>query len=81
MICAIMHTHPEPTPPQWIGQRIREERHRQGLTQEQLAMVANVATRSLHRIETGEAKVRFDVIVRILAALGLELDLRKRGER
>lgn len=80
MICAIMHMHPEP-PSQWIGQRIREERRSQGLTQEQLAMVANVATRSLHRIETGEAKVRFDVIVRILAALGLELDLRRRGER
>jgi transcriptional regulator with XRE-family HTH domain len=71
----------ELTPSQWIGRRIREERRRQGLTQEQLAMISNVATRSLHRIETGEAKVRFDVIVRILAALGLELDLRRRGER
>lgn len=81
MICAIMHMQPQPTPSQWIGQRIREERRRQSLTQEQLAMVANVATRSLHRIETGEAQVRFDVIVRILAALGLELDLRRRGER
>jgi transcriptional regulator with XRE-family HTH domain len=69
------------TPSQSIGRRIREERYRQGLTQEQLAMISNVATRSLHRIETGEAKVRFDVLVRILAALGLEIELRRRGER
>jgi transcriptional regulator with XRE-family HTH domain len=71
----------ELTPSQSIGQRIRDERYRQGLTQEQLAMISNVATRSLHRIETGEAKVRFDVLVRILAALGLEIELRRRGER
>jgi transcriptional regulator with XRE-family HTH domain len=70
----------QPTPSQWIGRRIREERYRQGLTQEQLAMISNVATRSLHRIETGQASVRFDVLVRILAALGLELELHKRGE-
>lgn len=70
----------EPTPEQWIGRRIREERHRQGLTQERLAMISNVATRSLHRIEAGEARVRFDVLLRILAALGLELQLRRRGE-
>lgn len=71
----------ELTPSQSIGRRIREERHRQGLTQEQLAMISNVATRSLHRIETGEAQVRFDVLMRILAALGFELHLRRRGER
>lgn len=71
----------EPTPSQWIGQRIRDERCRQSLTQERLAMIANVATRSLHRIESGEETVRFDVIVRVLAALGLELELHKRGER
>lgn len=44
-------------------------------------MISNVATRSLHRIETGEAQVRFDVLMRILAALGLELQLRRRDER
>jgi transcriptional regulator with XRE-family HTH domain len=71
----------ELTPSQSIGRRIRDERYRQGLTQEQLAMISNVATRSLHRIETGEAKVRFDVLVRILAALGLEIELRRRGEQ
>lgn len=71
----------DPTPSQWIGQRIRAERQRQGLTQEQLAMISNVATRSLHRIETGQSSVRFDVLVRILAALGLQLQLSKRGRR
>lgn len=69
------------TPSQSIGRRIREERYRQGLTQEQLAMISNVATRSLHRIEAGEARVRFDVLMRILAALGLHIELRKRGEQ
>lgn len=71
----------ELTPSQSIGRRIREERYRQGLTQEQLAMISNVATRSLHRIEAGEASVRFDVLVRILAALGLDIELHRRGER
>jgi y4mF family transcriptional regulator len=65
--------------PQRIGRRIREERHRQGLDQRALALVANVAVRSVHRVENGEPTVRLDVIMRILSALGLDLEVHRRG--
>jgi transcriptional regulator with XRE-family HTH domain len=64
---------------QQLGRRIREERRRQGLDQRTLALVANVAVRSVHRVEHGEPRVRLDVLLRIALALGLELDIR-RGE-
>ena len=40
-------------------------------------MTANVAVRSVHRVESGEPTVRLDVVTRILSALGLRLDVRK----
>jgi HTH-type transcriptional regulator / antitoxin HipB len=66
---------------QSIGERIRAERRRQGLDQRTLAMVANVAVRSVHRVEHGEETVRLDVLLRILQALGLELDVHSRTDR
>ncbi|HEX3392845.1 MAG TPA: helix-turn-helix transcriptional regulator [Solirubrobacteraceae bacterium] len=64
---------------QRIGRLVREERRRQGLDQRALALVANVGVRSVHRVEVGEPTVRFDVITRILAALGLDLDVKRRS--
>lgn len=66
---------------QQLGGRIREERRRQGLDQRTLALVANVAVRSIHRVEHGEPRVRLDVLLRIAHALGLELDVRRSGNR
>jgi len=43
-------------------------------------MVANVAVRSIHRVEHGEPTVRLDVITRILAALGLRLNVQGRND-
>jgi transcriptional regulator with XRE-family HTH domain len=63
-----------------IAQRVRDERRRQGMDQRTLAMVANVAVRSVHRVEHGEPTVRLDVLTRLLAALGLELEVRSRGQ-
>ena len=65
---------------QRLGTTIREERHRQRLDQRTLALVANVGVRTVHRIENGEPTVRFDVVVKVLSALGLELDTRRRSE-
>jgi len=62
-----------------LGRRVREARRRQGMDQATLALVANVAVRSIHRVENGEPTVRLDVLTRILAALGLELDVRRRS--
>lgn len=69
------------TTAQQLGRRVREERRRQGLDQRTLALVANVAVRSVHRVEHGESRVRLDVLLRILLALGLELDARRGGGR
>jgi y4mF family transcriptional regulator len=65
---------------QRIGQLVREERHRQGMDQRTLAMVANVGVRTVHRVEHSEPTVRLDVLMRILAALGLRLDVHGRDE-
>jgi HTH-type transcriptional regulator / antitoxin HipB len=64
---------------QRIGRRVREARRDQGMDQATLALVANVAVRSIHRVENGEPTVRLDVLMRILSALGLELDVSRRG--
>lgn len=62
-----------------LGRAVREARRQQGMDQEKLALVANVAVRSIHRVENGEPTVRLDVLTRILEALGLELEVRRRG--
>jgi y4mF family transcriptional regulator len=64
-----------------IARRVRDERKSQGLDQERLALVANVGVRSIHRIEHAEETVRLDVLLRVLAALGLELEVRSRHDR
>jgi transcriptional regulator with XRE-family HTH domain len=66
---------------QQLGARVREERRRQGMDQRTLALVANVAVRSVHRVERGEPTVRLDIVLRVLSALRLELDVRGGGER
>jgi y4mF family transcriptional regulator len=62
-----------------LANSVREERRRQGMDQAKLALVANVGVRSIHRIENAEPTVRLDVVVRVLDALGLVLDVRRRG--
>ena len=75
MICAMTQIDL----PRVIGERVREERRRQGMDQRTLALVANVAVRSVHRIEHGEPTVRLDILLRVLAALGLTMDVSSRG--
>ena len=64
----------DPTPAR-IAKAVHDERRRQGLDQRTLGLVANVAVRSIHRIEHAEPTVRLDVLMRVLAALGLQLDV------
>jgi y4mF family transcriptional regulator len=64
-----------------IGSHVREARRRQGIDQAKLALIADVAVRSVHRVEKGEPTVRLDVLTRILSALGLELEVRGRSGR
>jgi transcriptional regulator with XRE-family HTH domain len=76
-----MHQDDHDLTPARIASAVRRERHRQGLDQRTLALVANVAVRSVHRIENAEATVRLDIVTRVLGALGLELDVHPRGDR
>lgn len=80
MICVITHMITSESTLRPIAERVREERRRQGMDQRTLAMVANVGVRSVHRVEHGEPTVRLDVLLRILAALGLRLDVRGRDD-
>jgi transcriptional regulator with XRE-family HTH domain len=68
----------QPTAMDRIALAVREERGRQGMDQMTLALVADVAVRSVSRIENAHPTVRVDVVLRVLAALGLELDVRSR---
>ncbi len=63
-----------------IGQLVRDERHRQGMDQRTLALVANVGVRTVHRVEHSQPTVRMDGLLRILTALGLRLDVHGGGE-
>jgi HTH-type transcriptional regulator / antitoxin HipB len=63
-----------------LGERVRSERRRQGMDQRTLALVADVAVRSVHRLEHGEPTVRLDIVLRVLSALGLRLALRGGGQ-
>jgi HTH-type transcriptional regulator/antitoxin HipB len=61
-----------------LGARVRERRTGLGLTQEDLAAVALVTPRLLGEVERGKATAQLDGVMRILAALGLDLFLKAR---
>ncbi len=65
--------------PSASGEGVREARRRQEINQAKLCLTANVAVRSIHRVENGEPTVRLDVLVQILGALCLELEVRRRS--
>jgi HTH-type transcriptional regulator / antitoxin HipB len=59
---------------QW-GEYVRRRRRQMGIRQEELATMANVATRSIHALETGKETVRLDILISVAAELGLKLTL------
>jgi HTH-type transcriptional repressor of puuD len=63
------------------GRRIREARRAQGLTQEEVALAAGVATRALHAIEHGRVRPLLSTMQRILSVLGLTLEIVPRSTR
>jgi transcriptional regulator with XRE-family HTH domain len=54
---------------QELGRRIRAQRRRIGLTQEQLALVANVDRSYFGAVEWGERNITFTVLCRLCLAL------------
>lgn len=76
----IMHYGPVDVA-QEVGRRVREAREALGLRQDELALAAGVSTRLVHQIEVGKATSRLDGVVRVLAALGLTLEVVERSPR
>lgn len=58
---------------QALGARIKELRHKKGLTQEEFSDIINVAPRHVSRIENGVNTPSIEALDRIAAALGVEI--------
>lgn len=58
---------------QLLGNRIRELRKERSLSQETLAELADIHVNHLRRIELGQANPTYLVLLRICAALDVEL--------
>lgn len=56
-----------------IGKLVQAERKRQGLTQLQLAGLANTGIRFVSDLENGKGTVQLQKLLAVLAALGLGL--------
>jgi len=56
----------------FIGANVQRWRVRRDLTQEKLAEVVGLDARFLRRVERGTVNLRFDTIVRLADALGVE---------
>lgn len=57
-----------------MGSRIREERLKSNLTQEQLAECVNVSTAYIGQIERGERNASLEILVQIVNTLGITID-------
>jgi y4mF family transcriptional regulator len=63
-----------------LGRQVRDARRRQGMSQEELAFAADVSPRTVFAIEQGKPTVRFDMLSRVMAAVGLQLSAETRDK-
>lgn len=61
--------------PQELGVALRAARKQIGLTQPQLALAAGVGVRFIVDLEAGKPTVRLEHVLRVIDALGAELQL------
>lgn len=61
-----------------IGRRVRTARRHLRRDQDEIAFIANVSPRTVFAIEKGKPTVRFDMLARVLAAVGLRLSVEPR---
>lgn len=62
-----------------LGQAVRSKRKQDGLTQQDLAAIANVGVRFVSDLENGKSTVQLDSVMSVLQALGLELSLAEKS--
>lgn len=60
---------------QQLGKTLLAARKRLGLTQSQLALAAGVGVRFIVDLEAGKPTVRLENVLRVIAALGGEINL------
>ena len=58
-----------------IGKRIRYIRKEQGLTQSELAMTANTATRFISDLENGKPTCEIGKALQVIQCLGIHVEL------
>lgn len=61
-----------------LGELVRRRRHELGLTQTEVAEVANANLRFVSELERGKPTARFETVMRVLGTLGIELEARVR---
>ncbi len=57
---------------------LRKAREEAGLTQDQLADLASISNRPIYVFESGRGSIRLDTYLKLLDALGLEVNLAPR---
>lgn len=65
---------------EYIVRSIQQRRQQLKLSQGELAELAQVSLPTISRIERGKETARLDVIIKILTALGLDIQLISGGE-
>ena len=58
-----------------IGKLVKEARKKQNFTQVQLAQLSNVGTRFLSDLENGKPTCEIDKVIKVLANLGIKLEV------
>jgi transcriptional regulator with XRE-family HTH domain len=56
-----------------LGKNVALWRNKKGLSQDELALEAEIGRRTVNRIEVGETDVRFTTLVKIANTLGVSL--------
>lgn len=62
-----------------LGAAIRAERRRQGMTQEELAGLADVGVTFLSQLENGKRSAEIGKVLQVLTILGVDVLLEPRG--
>ena len=57
-----------------VGERIREQRKRLGMTQERLAQLAELDRKHVSTIEAGNADLRLETLIRIAGAVAMRIE-------
>lgn len=64
-----------------LGLLIKQRRKEMGLTQTELAGICKVGNRFLVELEAGKPTIQFDKALYVAANVGLELSVRKKGDK